>query len=354
MITFASMFSGFGGADCGAIAAGMIPTWGIELDPKIAAVANRNLGEHVRVADILDCNPVDFPAVDVLHASPPCPNFSQAKTGGGETELDIALARKVAAFITTLQPRIFTLENVWGYRNSRSWAIIRETLNVAGYWHDIAHVNAADYGVPQTRKRMIVRAIRGAWVPMLSEPETWIGWYAAIEDLIDDLPDTEFAPWQLARLPEEIKETLMLWNMGQTIRPVTTRSVHEPVHTVDTGMMRRPSSIPQAVLIGGGNRSEAFLQYAKENRPSIPGRKEATEPSMAISATASGDMRAFLVGKNNDAGRVVAMTPRCLARFQSFPDWFVLPESKTLAVKGIGNAVPPLLMEKLYRQLPEY
>jgi site-specific DNA-cytosine methylase len=50
-------------------------------------------------------------------------------------------------------------------------------------------------------------------------------------------------------------------------------------------------------------------------------------------------------------GRVVAMTPRCLARFQSFPDSYELPESKALAAKGIGNAVPPLMMQRIYEGL---
>jgi site-specific DNA-cytosine methylase len=46
-------------------------------------------------------------------------------------------------------------------------------------------------------------------------------------------------------------------------------------------------------------------------------------------------------------GRVVAMTPRAIARFQSFPDTYVLPERKGDALKVLGNAVPPLLMQRL-------
>jgi site-specific DNA-cytosine methylase len=46
-------------------------------------------------------------------------------------------------------------------------------------------------------------------------------------------------------------------------------------------------------------------------------------------------------------GRVVAMTPRCLARFQSFPDSYILPNSNSLACRVIGNAVPPLLYQKV-------
>ena len=52
-------------------------------------------------------------------------------------------------------------------------------------------------------------------------------------------------------------------------------------------------------------------------------------------------------------GRVVAMTPRCLARFQSFPDSYELPESKTLAAKGIGNAVAPLMYQRILEGLTQ-
>jgi site-specific DNA-cytosine methylase len=48
--------------------------------------------------------------------------------------------------------------------------------------------------------------------------------------------------------------------------------------------------------------------------------------------------------------RVVKMTTRCLARFQSFPDSYVLPRSG-IAAKIIGNAVPPLLYQKIIEQL---
>ena len=52
-------------------------------------------------------------------------------------------------------------------------------------------------------------------------------------------------------------------------------------------------------------------------------------------------------------GRVVSMTPRALGRFMTLPDWYVLPEKKTLASKIIGNGFPCLAAEKILRQLLE-
>lgn len=413
--TFGSLFSGGGGADIGAKAAGLELAWGVEYVPEIAEVANANLGRHIKVANILDCNPFDFDRVDVLHASPPCPSFSVAKAGGVETELDIALARRVAEFATVLQPQVFTLENVHAYQKSKSWRIIEGALYEAGYWLSVSIVNFADMGVAQTRKRMIVRAVRGGFVPYLPQPERWVGWYEAIEDILHTLPDSRFADWQLARLPEEIKQTLMLWNMDQTARDVTVRYADQPVPTVDTGMMRRPSSVPQAVLIDSKNVNQEYgklyrnadepaLTVTTDGKPSHMPRtflvskhydapssadvchvqvKRIGEPSMTVTASDKIECRAFIVDcqkagdttgdrgvtiRNGDepcftltsgtgqrrparaydgTGRVVAMTARALARFQSFPDQYLLPESKTLAAKVIGNAVPPLGYQKI-------
>lgn len=408
-----TLFTGFGGVDVGMIAAGLRPRWGFEIDARIAAVANDNLGGHVHVANILDVDPATVPYVDAMHASPPCPSFSQAKTDNGETEDDIALARKVAQFIDVIQPRIFTLENVYDYRNSQSWRTIEERLFLAGYWVDVQHVNAADYGVPQTRKRMIVRAVRGGWVPYLPPAQKWIGWYEAIEDLIPVLPESQFAPWQLKRLPEALKTCMVA--QGGFDGSIATAEAEQPALTITANTNQ--TSL-RAFLIGGANtsdeqaapgvgvsmpgepvkcvstnnvlgwrafinssfaignnaddwddnvvysdepfftltrstkgRARAFIVDGQNARPDTgePTRRDEAEPVFTISATAhhKGIAKAQL-----RSGRVVGMTARALARFQSFPDWYKLPESnKTLAAKGIGNAVPPLLYQHIIKGL---
>lgn len=392
--TFGSLFTGFGGADIGAKAAGLELAWGVELMPEIAAIANANLGQHVKIANILDCDPTTFDRVDVLHASPPCPNFSVAKANGAETALDTALAAKVAEFMTTLQPEIFTLENVMEYRKSRSWATIEDALYSAGYWLNIEIVNSADYGVPQTRKRMIVRAVRGDFVPYLPAPVRWIGWYAAIEDILHTLPESQFAPWQLARLPEELRNHWMIGSENAGQEWGGTKWGSEPSFTITTEQRPRALLVSNAkteysdgtrqaddpAFTGNGEsngRVKAFL-VGKNADKFGDGIRYAVEPAQTIGANEHGS-KAFIVSGGNtytpilpsvkqgftltsspatsnghrafDGGRVVAMTPRALARFQSFPDWYQLPDSKTLAAKGIGNAVPSLMYQRILEGL---
>ena len=77
MPTIATLFSGFDCVAVGARAAGINSIWGIEIDPRIAEVANNN-GSHVQVMDILTADPHDFERPDILHASPECQRASLA------------------------------------------------------------------------------------------------------------------------------------------------------------------------------------------------------------------------------------------------------------------------------------
>jgi len=408
--TFASLFSGFRGADIGAQAAGFGLAWAVENDPAIAEVGAQLSGK-VYVTDILDADPVDFLQVDALHASPPCPNYSIANVGRGETELDIALARKVCEFIRILQPKIFTLENVYGYRNGLAWRTIEDVLWESGYWVNMRHCNSADFGVPQTRKRMIVRAVRGGLVPILPSPEPWIGWYRAIADLIPTLPESKFANWQLARLPEGMSQFVLgngtrsgCRDGGEPTETITGNSNQAGVKAFimpgggntnfeeaypgrDVRWKDEPSITVTHVTKNGGSMPRAFIIGSQYEQPRgtpdcRPQQRKAHEPIFTI--TSSGgmhkDTRAFIVDGQNagrttslrqadhpaltvvssdkglarawlSQGKVVSMTPRCLARFQSFPDWYYLPENNKLACKGIGNACPPLEFEKIYKQL---
>ncbi|HSW62692.1 MAG TPA: DNA (cytosine-5-)-methyltransferase [Dissulfurispiraceae bacterium] len=397
-----TLFTGFDGAGIGMAAAGIKIIAGIEIDPNIAAVAREN-GSPVTVGDVTKIDPSQFLGIDALHASPPCPNFSVAKSDGVETEQDIALALAVCKFIYVLKPRIFTLENVWGYRLSRSWQKIENALHECGYLPDVKHMNAADYGVPQTRKRMIVRAVKGAMVPHLPEPQPWVGWYEAIEDLLPTLPESSFAEWQIKRLPADIKTYLIGNDLnGDGRDKLNLSTIEDPAFTITA------SNGPKlrAYLVNGGGRETqpiirdgeepAFTVVASENqRPTRAFLVHPTdqrtmpvadqnEPAFTI-VSAHGNLnlpRAFIVSGQNSGqesrggprldhepsftatassskgvprawinGGVVKMTPRALARLQTFPDWYDLPKQATLACKGIGNAVPPLLMQKIYSQL---
>jgi DNA (cytosine-5)-methyltransferase 1 len=159
----------------------------------------------------------------------------------------------------------------------------------------------------------------------------WVGWYAAIEDLIPTLPPSAFAAWQLARLPEDVAGSVLCANLSQTIRDVTTRNANEPSATVEAFF--RPVRMPRAFLVDGATKDDGTTATVRT----------ATDPAFTITSTATKRVaRAWL-----SQGRVVRMTPRALARFQAFPDTYALPDKAALACRVIGNAVPPLLMQTI-------
>jgi DNA (cytosine-5)-methyltransferase 1 len=367
MTTGATLFTGGGGVDLGMRAAGIETAWGIEYDPAIAEVARAN-GSPVTVADVLEADPRRFERVDVLHASPPCPNFSSAKVGAQETAHDVALAGAVCRFIETLTPQVFTLENVYAYRLARGFKRILATLQRSGYWVAFSHVNSADYGVPQTRRRLILRAVRHGLVAPLPAPEPWVGWYASIADLIDELPESQFAPWQLERLPEAFRSLLVA--NGGFRGEVVTREQGEPSFTVtantnQTGVraflvsgagrgddlcVTRDACEPAATVVASeGKRPTRALLVGDQSANAGSGVqvREANEPAMTVRALSGGGSVPRAIAEV----RVVAMTPRALARFQAFPDSYELPDASGLACRVVGNAVPPLLYQKIIQQL---
>lgn len=330
METFATLFSGGGGADLGLMAAGLRPLRAVEYDAKIAGVYADNFSNAPIVADVRGVDYTALPRADWLHASPVCTRASVANAGAVESPEDIETAAAAVRAITAARPRVVTIENVWQYRKFEAFRAICAGLDRLGYMWTVDHVNAADLGVPQTRKRLMLRAVRGGLLPPLPAPVRWIGWYEAIADLIPDLPDSELAPWQLARMPGGSR-SLLFGNHPHTVSGARSFvPENEPIFAVSAQYLGRA----RAVLLDGDNTSGP-------GRDGSPVRVPGDQPAFTIRSTRASVHRAIV------APRVVAMTPRALARFQSFPDSYRLPDGRALAAKIIGNAVPPLMIQRI-------
>jgi len=363
-------FSGGGGVDWGLRNAGLEPVWAVEYDADIAAVYERNFGHSPIIADVRTVDPAELPPVDWFHASPVCTRASVANTDGEESEDDIQTAAAVSRALTALEPAFFTLENVVQYRKFKAFGNICKTLDKLGYFWTADNVNSADFGVPQTRRRLIVRASRGL-LPPLPLPERWIGWYEAIEDLIPTLPESKLAPWQLARLPEEIKANILLGSQN------TKQEFGKGYKLGDEPSMTiTADQSPRALLLAGDSNADSWGDnYWQAEQPAFTAKENGVgsqrvivaepeavlvagllndrsknitlraqaEPAFTVTTQINQrDIKAALPGY-----KVVSITPRCLARFQSVPDQYWLPEKRGLAAKVIGNMVPPLLMQRL-------
>jgi len=362
--TIATLCSGGEGVGVGARAAGLKHIWGIEIRDDVAQVARDN-GFNVITADMRDVDPHTLEVPDRLHLSLPCLDASGANGKRIESAAGKELGRVGARYIEVLRPRVVTLENVYYYRTYEAFKTITATLTKLGYMWHFVHLCAADYGVPQERWRLILRAVRGSLLPMLPESEPWRGWYSSIEDLVETLPESKFAPWQMARLPEALKRTVLVAQGGYEGRismrgenepaltvtanqnqlelrafivntrearrdNLTIRTDGEPVFTIPSGSCH----YPKAVIISGSNASNFGANELT--------MRDQDEPVFTVTAsTTKAPMRSIM------SGRVVRMTLRALSRFQSVPDEYKLPERRRLAGYVIGNMVPPLMYQKI-------
>lgn len=290
---FASIFSGGGLVEAG-IRDLVDLAFAVEHDPQIADVYRMNFGDHVIVSAAQAVDFTHYTGIDILWASTECQEFG-GKRNKYEDKEQISQAEAVCRALRDLRPRAFILENVPGYRQSESIKRIGATLLQLDYAVDQQILNAADYGVPQTRERFILRAIAGGW--MQSTPDipgrSFIrrGWWQAVADLIPSLPDAHFARWQREHLRTSLESPFVLDDQRSGGSGATLRAHCAPIFTITT----RPA----------------------------------------------GKIRAWT------GDRVVKFIPRCYARFQSVPDWYQLPDKNSLACTVIGNGVPSLLARRI-------
>ena len=305
LATSGTYFSGGGLLEAGL--KGVIdPKVAVEFSEKIAGVYADNHGNHIVVADVRDVDPkklvgaVDGGEVQYFHASPVCKNFSKAKREGGEVELDKETALSTAEFIAKTRPKVVTIENVKGYRNSEALKIITDELTRQGYDWDADVYNTADYGGYTKRERLIVRAKRDGKLPPKPEkfPEELRkkGWYSAVEDLIPHLEEKKTG------VPQGTDERLK--NSG-----IDYRTIDKPLYVFGRGYANK--------TVGHA--------FADELLPTL--------------TTGGGDIIIM------PDGRVLKASPRVLARVTGLPDSYKMPETDQLSHTIVGNGIPTQLTE---------
>ena len=241
---------------------------GVELDPEVAAAFRLNFSAPIVTGDVKDVPYWKWANDNIgyLHASPECKNASAAKIGRGETDLDFNNAVAIGDAITTLRPHIVTIENVTGYQNWNSMRqVLLPTLLELGYNVDARVWNAADFGVPQHRRRLIVRASKGEIPEPNKRPRK--GWWGVVSRIPMEEDPVGLAKWQKERLgiedPDEklgkgemfTQEAPTLWPMP-TINEILVQGFEWINHVRSGG--GGPFSSEEAVI--GGMR--AMLEQA--------------------------------------------------------------------------------------------
>ena len=278
------------------------PVVAVEYDRKISGVYRNNFGQHIVTADVRNVDPKELVKqidgeVEYFHASPVCKNYSQAKTNGGEVELDKETAKSTADFIDAVKPRVVTIENVKGYKDSEAMKIITQALDKNGYTWDADVYNAADFGGYTNRERLIVRAVKDGELPEKPKKQPRKGgWLEAVEDILPTLKVKEsgVAPWMDARLKAD---------------GIDWQKVEKPLYVM--GSAYADGKIPHA--------------YGNEILPTL--------------RTKSGDVIIM------PGGKVLRADGRVLARITGLGDDYLLPKTESLAHTIIGNGIPVQLTQ---------
>ncbi|MCO5081324.1 MAG: DNA cytosine methyltransferase [Rhizobiaceae bacterium] len=162
-MTAVEIYAGAGGMSLGLRQAGFRMLAAYDSSPAAVAVYNRNVGYHATQADLTDVA-LFAPRIaalrpDIIVGGPPCQDFSPA---GLRTEGERANHTRIfALYVCAASPEWFVMENVQRARNSAAWLDGKEMLSRAGYGMTEIVVDAAYYGVPQRRKRLLVIGRRG-------------------------------------------------------------------------------------------------------------------------------------------------------------------------------------------------
>ena len=155
-----SLFAGAGGMDLGFKNAGFDVIWANDFDPDSVKTYKRNFGDHIVLGDIEKIRTNNMPDnPDVVIGGFPCQGFSIANLGRSVDDSRNKLYKQMLRVIRAKKPKYFVAENVEGILTLGKGAVIQKILKdfkSIGYKVDYKLLNAADYGVPQARKRVFI------------------------------------------------------------------------------------------------------------------------------------------------------------------------------------------------------
>lgn len=340
------VFSGAGGLSLGAENAGITIALAIEKDKYAAKTFARN-HPHTRVLcrDITSIRPLNYVKKNpfIVFGGPPCQGFSISNTKTRTTDnKNNSLFLEFVRFVRNLTPDWFLFENVEGittFNNGETVQEIKECFRKLGYKTVEKVLYASDYGVPQHRNRFFMVGNKLGIDFKFPKKNNF---KVTVNEAISDLPDLINGDSSI-ELPYKKK----LKDVGSFARRMRKKSRLSMQNLVSKNMdytVRRYKYIKQ----GQNWRAippRLMKNYANVNNchSGIYKRLNGSLPSIVI----SNYRKNMLIHPRQDRG----LSVREAARLQSFPDNFIFEGYLQDMQQQIGNAVPPLLAEAIFKKI---
>lgn len=157
-----SLFSGSGGLDLGFLTTGKFEIiYANDFNEIACNTYGNNIGKHIICEDISKLS--NLPKADIIIGGPPCQGFSTANPARSFDDPRNHLFKEYSRIIKEVKPKLFLMENVSGMvtmENGKVFQIIKKELISCGYKLYDKLLNAKDFGVPQSRRRMIIIGVR--------------------------------------------------------------------------------------------------------------------------------------------------------------------------------------------------
>jgi len=300
-----SLFSGAGGLDYGFVLAGHTIVWANDLYGDAVLTYKKNIGNHIVCEDINKIPSTDIPDCDMVIGGFPCQGFSVANVKRHEDDDRNVLYLQLLRVIREKQPRFFLAENVKGILTLGGGKVFQRILDdfkSLNYKVQYKLLNAADFGVPQKRERVIIVGVRNDvdfdfYYPNAthsSKGENGLIKWVSSSEALSHLPDPD-----------------------------------------------QPNCIPNHV----------YSKY-KLNINGYIGHRLLDPDKPAPTVTARGDDKGGVVILPHPNGQR-RMTCRELATIQSFPIDYFFEGKPSSIYRQIGNAVPPILAYNVAKQFPK-
>lgn len=335
--TVIDLFAGVGGLSLGFEMAGFEVVLANECDPSIATSYKRNRPEtKMIVEDITKLTIEDTFGeyegnVKVIIGGPPCQGFSQKGQRKSINDPRNFLFRYFYDVVERVKPQYFVIENVPNLLTIENGLFkdqIIELFSGIGYAVSCGVLCAADFGVPQNRRRSCIMGKLGPRPVLLPEPA---GVFTTVWDAISDLSylesgeGSEIQNYCLA--PQSSYQRLMREGSSVLCNHVATK--HSDV-TLERLSLISPECGKEMLPAEHLTKSVYSGTWCRMKKNAI-----ARTITTRYDTPSSGEFTHPCLNR--------AITTREAARIQSFPDWFHFYGNKSSQMKQVGNAVPPLL-----------